>query len=255
MKGFLLIVFFQNCKKNSDSDNSQTGNNQSNSISAHIKDSLWAYYPIKGSAADSSGHNHSLNLMNGASLIYDQWGNDNEAINFDGSSNYGIIPDGANFPSSDFSVSFFLMPRENRGFFFGKQDYNTAKAASFNVGIDNVSIGPTSRFSITSNQSQVCSQVPVSGLVILNNRNFNTFAWYHLVITFSSGAMKYYVNGVLVNSQTISISQINSCPNGQFILGDWWTGGHVYFNGKMDELRIYNRAISAEEVKYLFDKR
>jgi hypothetical protein len=67
--------------------------------------------------------------------------------------------------------------------------------------------------------------------------------------------MNYYVNGTLVNSQTITIKQINSCPNGQFVLGDWWSGGHALFNGKIDELRIYTRAISAEEVKYLFDKR
>jgi len=242
-----LIISFQSCKKNKDS--------QEDIIAKHINDSLWAYYPVNGNTIDASGHNHILNLMNGATLTYDHWGNENEAINFDGNSNYAVIPDGSVFPNSSFSVSFFIMARENKGFFFGKQDYNTAKAASFNVGIDNATVGPVSRFSITTNQEQICSQYPVSGNLVINNRLFNIYAWYHLVITFDKGSMNYYVNGTLINSKKIDIIQINSCSNAQFILGDWWSGGHILFNGKMDELRIYTRAISAEEVKYLFDKR
>lgn len=221
----------------------------------HIKDSLWAYYPIHGSVADSSGHGHALNLMGGASLAFDQWGYDNEAINFNGSTNYALIPDGTTFPSSDFSVSFFVMLRESRGLFFGKQDYSSARAASFNVGIDPVLAGTTTRFSITSNQNDICSQTPTGGLLAVNNRTFYTSAWYHVVITFSNGTMKLYTNGSLVSTLVIPFTRINACSTGQFVLGDWWSGGHNMMNGKMDELRIYTRALKADEVTYLFNRR
>jgi hypothetical protein len=228
---------------------------KSDIIGKHINDSLWAYYPIKGNISDASGNNHTLTLNNGASLSYDIHGDDLSALDFNGYENYASIADGALFPSTKaFSVSLIVMPRENKGLFFGKQDYNTGKAASFNVGIDNVINGAVARFSITSNQDRICDEIPLNGHLLSNPKVFHPFAWYHVIITFNSGTMKLYINGSLVNSQTIDIQTINSCPNGQFILANWWSGDHNGFNGKMDDIRIYTRTLSDIEVKYLFDK-
>jgi hypothetical protein len=228
---------------------------KSDIIGKHINDSLWGYYPIEGNTSDASGNNHTLTLKNGASLSYDIHGNDLSALDFNGYENYASIADGALFPSTTaFSVSLTVMPRENRGLFFGKQDYNTGKAASFNVGIDNVINGDVARFSITTNQDQICDQIPANGYLLSNPRVFHPFAWYHVIITFNNGTMKLYINGSLVNSQTIDIHTINHCLNGQFILANWWSGDHNGFNGKMDDIRIYTRTLSDIEVKYLFDK-
>jgi hypothetical protein len=228
---------------------------KSDIIGKHINDSLWAYYPIEGNTNDASGNNHTLELHNGASLSYDVNGNDLSALNFNGNENYASISDGALFPSTNtFSVSFTIMPRENRGLFFGKQDYNTAKAASFNVGIDNVTNGDVARFSITTNNDEVCNQIPAGGHLLSNTNVFNPYAWYHIIATFDNGTMKMYVNGSLVGTKTINIMTVNSCSNGQFILANWWSGDHNGFNGKMDDIRIYTRALSDMEAKYLFDK-
>ncbi|HJW17462.1 MAG TPA: LamG domain-containing protein, partial [Flavisolibacter sp.] len=228
---------------------------KSDVIRQHINDSLWAYYPINGSTADSSGHNHTLVLNNGASLSYDKHGNEQSALNFNGNENYASIADGALFPTTGaFSVSLVVMPRVNKGLFFGKQDYNTAKGSSFNVGIDNVINGDVTRFSITSNASQICDQIPLNGYLLSNPNAFNPFAWYHIVITFKSGVMKLYVNGSLVNSRTIDVQTILGCPNSQFILANWWSGDHNGFDGKMNDIRIYTRTLSDIEAKYLFDK-
>lgn len=228
---------------------------KSSQIAKHINDSLWAYYPIQGNTNDSSGNNHILTLNNGASLTYDKNGADLSALNFNGDQNYASIADGAFFPStSTFSVSLVVMPRANRGFFFGKQDYATAKAASFNVGIDNVTSGDVARFSITTNQNQICDQISAGGNLLLNPNKFDLFAWYYVTITFNHGEMKLYINGALVGTKTIDIQTINNCPNGQFILANWWSGDHIGFDGKMDDIRIYTRTLSETEVKYLFDK-
>jgi hypothetical protein len=228
---------------------------KSDLIAQHINDSLWAYYPINGNTTDLSGHNHTLVLNNGASLTYDKNGNVQSALDFNGNENYASIADGAFFPNtSTFSVSLVVMPRANKGLFFGKQDYNTANAASFNVGIDNVTNGEAARFSITTNQDQICSQAPVSGYLLSNPSTFDPYAWYQIVVTFDRGTMKLYINGTLVNSRTINLSAINSCSNGQFILANWWSGDHNGFNGKMDDIRIYTRTLSDIEAKYLFNK-
>src|SRR5207237_558739 len=78
---------------------------------------------------------------------------------------------------------------------------------------------------------------------------------YSQAVTFRFLYMKFYVNGNLMSSLTIRFDKLNMCSNGQFILGDWWSGGHEYFNGKMNQIRIYTRALSANEVRYLFDNK
>lgn len=224
-------------------------------LAKHINDSLWAYFPIQGSTRDSSGNNRTLELRNGATLTYDKAGNDNAALNFSGSNTHAVIADGRIFPStSAFTVSLVVMPRQNSGLFFGKQDYSTAKAAAFNIGIDNVTSGSVARFSVTTNQSRLCDEIPAGGNLLLNTRSFNLNAWYHIIATFDKGTMKLYINGRLVNTRTIALQQINSCPNGAFILANWWAGDFNGFDGKMDDIRIYTRAISDTEAKYLYDK-
>ena len=246
---FLTFLFLMpSCKKESCSC-------PEDNLPKHINDSLWAYYPIKGSTFDSSGHNHTLLLKEGASLSYDQWGFENGAINFDGINNYGLIADGSKFPSSDFTISFYVMARENKGLYFGKQDFNTAQAASFNVGVDTRLVGDVARFSITSNQDNICSEVPSGGILCQNNKAFVPNAWYHLVATYTNSTMKFYVNGELTATKSTPFKSINSCPNGQFVLGAWWLKDIDGLNGKLDEIRIYTRALNDNEVKYLFSKR
>lgn len=250
---FCVLIFTTSCYK--EFPHKLPIQHKSPNYDAQLKDSLWAYYPIQGNTNDVSGNNHVLSLKNGASLTYDKSGTDSSAIDFNGNENYAAIADGAFFPSTNaFSVSLVIMPRENKGLFFGKQDYSTAKAASFNVGIDTRISGDVARFSVTTNQSQICNQIPTGGNLLPNTKPFNLNAWYHVAITFKNGSMKLYINGSLVNTKMIDIQSINSCVNGQFILANWWTGDHNAFNGKMDDIRIYTRDLNATEVKYLFSK-
>jgi|GEM_PF-3663435 len=73
--------------------------------------------------------------------------------------------------------------------------------------------------------------------------------WYHIVYTFdeSSGVSKAYVNG---DMQSSSFDPgLSSCGSHNFwINGDLPEGGKAPLNGTIDEVRIYNRALSAEEV-------
>jgi len=80
--------------------------------------------------------------------------------------------------------------------------------------------------------------------------------WYHVcaVYDYTAGTFNTYVNGVL-DRQLTGVSQSALAPTaGHLIVGrePWISGGDLrYFNGVMDELRIYNRALSASEVKTL----
>ncbi|GAB2657575.1 hypothetical protein GCM10027036_08900 [Flavihumibacter cheonanensis] len=216
-----------------------------------INEGLWAYFPVNGSTFDSSGNGRQLNLMNGAALSHDRWGVTGGAINFDGINGYATIPEGEQFNSQNFSVSFYVLTKDYKGLMFGKQDYATANGATFNVGYDAVIDGDKMRFSVTQNQADICNAEPSGSFKAKQNGVLNYYQWYHIGITHENKKMKLYINGVVVDSITHTAQNLNFCNNGEFILGSWWNGDKQSFNGKMDNIRIYSRVLSAKEMNYL----
>jgi hypothetical protein len=77
---------------------------------------------------------------------------------------------------------------------------------------------------------------------------FNTNTWYHVALVYSSTAhtLKFYVNGLLLDTVTN-----NSFPiiagNVPINMGSWANGR--YFNGVMDEVRIWNVARTQSEIQ------
>ena len=74
--------------------------------------------------------------------------------------------------------------------------------------------------------------------------------WYHVAGVYDAAerTLDIYVNGVRDNgvlSGTIPASQINSSVN----VNIGRRSGGFYFNGVIDEVRIYNRALSGPEIQ------
>ncbi len=67
--------------------------------------------------------------------------------------------------------------------------------------------------------------------------------WYHVVLTYD-GTMKFYVDGTLYGSDTFTLVHDTVTP---LQIGRSATYGN-YFSGIVDEVRIYNRALSEEEI-------
>jgi len=78
-----------------------------------------------------------------------------------------------------------------------------------------------------------------------------TTGWHHMVGTYDGSVMKLYIDGCLDNSANNSFTFPNiSSP---VTIGAVGVGEEDdYFNGIMDEVRIYNRALSPTEVQILF---
>jgi hypothetical protein len=83
---------------------------------------------------------------------------------------------------------------------------------------------------------------------VANTTSLNT--WIHYVFTYNGTESKIYKNGTLLGTNTIAFNTIN---NGNlFRLGLTENGGQNYFNGSIDDLKIYNYAISDADVTSLF---
>jgi len=74
--------------------------------------------------------------------------------------------------------------------------------------------------------------------------------WYHIVLTHNGTNQVMYINNV-VEATTSHSGNLLSEPTSAFLIGSW-RGIATYFNGQIDQVRIYNRALSAEEIKQLY---
>jgi len=83
-------------------------------------------------------------------------------------------------------------------------------------------------------------------LTVANTLTLN--AWNHVAGTFANGVTKLYVNGIAVATSTAPFTSIPSCTNTITIGEDPTVGAAEYFNGKMDEVRIWNTERTQTEI-------
>ena len=78
----------------------------------------------------------------------------------------------------------------------------------------------------------------------------NDGEWHYVVGVRDGSNLHMYVDGVLENTGSISDSDYSN--NSPITIGAY-NSGDYYFSGSIDDVRIYNRALSEGEVKALYD--
>jgi hypothetical protein len=88
------------------------------------------------------------------------------------------------------------------------------------------------------------------GCGVTSNSLLSTNKWYHIVGTYDGTVMKLYIDGALDNSR----SYVGGIPTSDddLIIGGYYSTDFLS-NSKIDDVRIYNRALSAAEVKQLYN--
>ncbi|WP_196016879.1 DUF1735 and LamG domain-containing protein [Alistipes senegalensis] len=110
---------------------------------------------------------------------------------------------------------------------------------------------------VPANQIQIATK---RGNRTNSDLQIETNRWYHLAVTFDDGDIKVYLDGVEKLSGSVSMSSVdlgvkhNVGDENEDGVGErfFWVG-YSYdtkrcFDGKMSEVRIWNRALSAEEI-------
>ncbi|MEE3061229.1 MAG: LamG-like jellyroll fold domain-containing protein [Verrucomicrobiota bacterium] len=218
----------------------QTGKGGGNSDSqtgpeAALTNGLWAHYPLDGNASDNSGNGHH-GESNQTQLTHDRFGRPNRAFDFDGNNSAVYLPIGSEFNSSvdSLSVSLWAKVRDpSRGTLF-------EQGTEFNKGRDILSF-------IDNN---LTSKLGGGAIFVKKLPEMNV--WRHYLITYevSMGAAhrKFYVDGQLFGSDSNDTLE-NSSLN--FMLG-LDVLANFPFDGAMDSVRIWRRALSAVQVAALY---
>ena len=93
-----------------------------------------------------------------------------------------------------------------------------------------------------------------------NNYNYLTDdVWHHYVVVFDRSlgqnvtVVNIYIDGNLVPNNVVYNTQlINTVANQNLVIGQYWPGVDPRtFIGSIDDVRIYNRVLSLEEISYL----
>lgn len=195
---------------------------------------LVAYYPFSGNTLDRSGH--GLNAVNhGASLTSDRFGNPNSAYHFNGSS-YITIPGTSAFNGmSSFTLSAWIKPdTTSQGVILSKVSPNRDFVLDAVAG-DSGYLNAQFAHGATYYHGWATSpKVP-------------TTSWTHVAAVWNGASWQLFINGALAG-QASTGGQSPLWTGTDMEIGALLSGGLLGFTGSIDEVRIYNTALSASEI-------
>jgi hypothetical protein len=187
---------------------------------------------------DGSGNNNHGTIY-GAAWVDGKYG---KALNFNGVDNYAVIPNSDSFNmNSEITMSAWLYPHNpTAGYtmFIKKQTPGFDFWLNLNGYLYAEIYHPNWR---TEGYTCVASKTQLQP----NN-------WYHCVAVYKQNEyFRIYVNGVLDASAPAPNKAIGVCSNPLYLaVSGWMASNNVFYDGFMDEVRIYNRAFDGGEVSF-----
>jgi hypothetical protein len=217
----------------------------------NLNQGLVLHLSFTGNVKDSSGNNrHGTN--NGAILTSDRCDNTNSAYSFNGMDGFIEVPS-AGLLNDFYSYSIWVYATEIPS--------NGNYTYPFSIG----GSGGGQNIALCNNSMQGWSGgaynngSPAASLVALGSQP-NLGEWYHVVLVRDTNKLKLYVDGVL-NTNEISYGSWNTNNGGlkpnygsnpRAIIGCRDLNASFFFTGIIDDVRIYNRVITTDEVNALY---
>lgn len=191
---------------------------------------------------DSYGEGNHGSLVNNPSRVAGIFG---QALEFDGAVNYASIPDSASLDFSSWSgatVALWVKPeRLNHS---EDQTLYGQWANSKNQRSFQLILKPNNRFQCRTNDSD-----GIADSTSLAAQG----GWTHVVAVWTPGGLTLYINGVAEAIDSNVQSTLDSSSRSHTLgVRDKRGSLSQYFQGALDELYIYNRALSDAEIQELF---
>ncbi len=212
---------------------------------------LIAWYPFTGNAVDSSGNGNN-GIVNGATLTTDRFGNPNSAYSFNGSGQYISVPNSSSLTPTQITINSWVkaLPQNSDMAILSKMNHTDASNYSYGFQIQS----KPNDFLKTGWSYLGCTSGGLgTGFIGTNKISNDIWTMVTTSIT-NTGACKNYINGRLVDSFISKNNPFAPCgsANSELRIGEWWQNDPQWYNGQLDDIRIYNRPLDSTEVKALY---
>jgi len=210
---------------------------------------LVGWWGFNGNAQDGSGNgNHGT--VNGATLTTDRFGNQNSAYDFDGVNNWIQVQDHVSLRPNHITISAWVnLANLNGGYcIICKTNIQNAIGEQYGIGVDFLSNWKPN-FQIK--QGSNC-QPGYNWQRVNLNTSYSQNNWYHIVCTYDGTTLKIYHNGQFNSTNLALNGVIDNCSGGTLNFGRFWNSQPDFFNGKLDDIGIWNRALSQQEITNLY---
>lgn len=193
-----------------------------------------SWWRAEGNANDSIGTNHGT-LTNGATFASGMVG---QSFSFDGVDDYVSVPNGIiSSTARNFTVDAWVYP--NNITFDGKIVYGGAQSGEYQLFIYNGNY----EFGVHLSDG--------TWYIITASANINTWA---LVTGIRRGtSIELWVNGILQNSTMIPDLDLYTTNGFNSSIGSYNSGAGAFFSGLIDEVEIFNRALSQSEIQAIYN--
>lgn len=201
------------------------------------QDGLVAYYPFDGNSFDIIGEN--TGVENNVEYLSMSYAHSDQVIAFNGINSYVTLQNGFDFETITVSLWFnALKIKELVGPIYSS-DY-----AGLNNGLTIISVRKDENINHL--------YLNFSGHLVTVEIEENT--WYNATIIRDNKAYKYYLNGLLIKSGEFTEYYDSGDGISSAVIGCLRTLNRRFFEGLVDNLRIYDRALSETEVKTLINE-
>jgi hypothetical protein len=211
---------------------------------------LVGWWPFNGNANDESGNGNN-GTVNGATLTTDRSGNANKAFSFDGVKDFISVSHSQvlNLPGNNksFTIAAWIKPNQT-----GKQELNfISKGQGNGANSNDVYI-----FSVY-NQSKIGLELAnfPNAFWTISSSNINFNQWNHLVVVYDNNLNQsnFYINGTFAGQQQYPFTPSSNGDSQPLFFGkQGWNCNCNFFNGLIDDIGSWNRALTSQEITTLY---
>ena len=191
-----------------------------------------------GEAVDYSGYDNFGTLMGGPQFVPGYYG---DALQFDGTDDYVTCGNDASLTNVD-SVSvaaWVKLSAVSRDQKIGSNQNNAT--GGYKLGV--YSANNLAEFEIRTAANTAVLNRNVGGGTVLQ-----AGVWYHVVGVYNKGkSIRTYINGKL--DRELVTTEVAGISNGAFMLGRESYSNAYWWLGLMDDVRVYNKALTDEEIQ------
>lgn len=202
------------------------------------EDGLVAYYPLDNSPEDLGPFENDGSVINGVQPAVDRNNKADGAYSFNGTDGYIEIPESTSLNSIEhgITVAAWVNPKTYKSE-MGVADHDRYWMFLLSDGHVTGDI-----FDENSNENRLLStpQVPLN-------------SWSYIAFTYDDSYIRVYVNGSLTDSLSFPASRIGDGTTSTTVrIGHGIGNSQNFFDGSLDDLVIYNRALTGTEIQNIF---